>query len=76
MARRSIGVADVREILVHWDAGEGVSQIARSLGDTRPTVRKYIRAAERVGLRRDQRRQSEADWERLARQALVLQRRI
>lgn len=70
MARRSIGVADVREILVHWDAGEGVSQIARSLGYARPTIRKYIRAAERVGLQRGSRRQSEADWERLARQAL------
>ncbi len=40
-----MGVADIKEILVQWDAGECVSRIARSLGYTRPTVRKYIRAA-------------------------------
>ena len=52
MARRRMTVADVKEILVGWDAGEAVSGIARRLGYTRPTVRKYVRAAERVGLRR------------------------
>src|SRR3712207_7232411 len=31
-----------------WDAGEAVSAIARRLGYTRPTVRKYGRAAEHV----------------------------
>jgi hypothetical protein len=41
MARRSMAVADLKEILVQWDAGEGVSSIARTLGYTRPTVRKY-----------------------------------
>ena len=40
MARRRMTVADVKEILVAWDAGEGVSAIARMLGYTRPTVRK------------------------------------
>jgi transposase len=71
MARRSMAVADVKEILVQWDAGEGVSRIARTLGYTRPTVRKYLHAAERVGLRRGERRYREPGWERLARAALA-----
>ena len=70
MARRSMRVADIKEILVQWDAGDDLSRIARTLGYTRPTVRKYIRAAERVGLRPGSRRH-EADWERLARAALA-----
>jgi len=71
MARRSMAVADVKEILVQWGAGEGVSRIARTLGYTRPTVRKYLRAAERAGLRRGERRYREPGWERLARAALA-----
>jgi transposase len=47
-------VADSREILVQWDAGEEVSRIARQLGYSRPTVRKSIRAAEQAGLTRGQ----------------------
>jgi hypothetical protein len=31
MARRSMGMADVKEILVAWDAGEGVGAISRWL---------------------------------------------
>jgi hypothetical protein len=50
---------------VQWDAGLSVSAIGRSLGYSRPTVRKYVEAAERVGLRRGERRRSEATWERL-----------
>ena len=46
MARRRIGMADVKEILVQWDAGLGVSEIARVLGYSRPTVRKYVEAAQ------------------------------
>src|SRR5437762_2642826 len=32
-------MADVKEILVQWDAGLGVSAIAHALGYSRPTVR-------------------------------------
>jgi transposase len=71
MARRRMAVADVKEILVAWDAGEGISAIARVLGYTRPTVRKYVQAASQVGLTRGGGRRSEADWERLAREALA-----
>ena len=71
MARRRIGMADVKEILVAWDAGERVSAIARRLGYTRLTVRKYGQAAEQVGLSRGGGRRAEAEWERLAAAALA-----
>ncbi len=71
MARRRIDVADVKEILVHWDAGVGVSTIARTLGYSRPTVRKYIRAAQYAGVVRGSRHHSETQWERLAQAALA-----
>lgn len=71
MARRSMKVADIKEILVHWDAGAPVSQIARALGYSRPTVRKYVHAAEAVGLRRGSRRAGEGEWERLAQTTLA-----
>ncbi len=64
-------VADIKEILVAWDAGENVSAIERRLGYTRPTIRKYIWAAERVGLARGGARRDEADWETLTTQALA-----
>lgn len=71
MARRRMAVADIKEILTQWDAGEEISRIARTLGYSRPTVRKYIRAAERLGLAPGQRRRDEAEWERLADAALT-----
>jgi len=70
MTRRRIGVADVKEILVQWDAGAGISAIARSLGYTRPTVRKYVRAGKAVGLARGEQRRREAGWEQLARDVI------
>lgn len=66
MTRRRIGVSDVKEVMVQWDAGAGISAIAHSLGYSRPTVRKYVRAAERAGLVRGGQRRREAGWERLA----------
>jgi transposase len=63
-------MADVKEILVQWDSGQSVSAIARTLGYSRPTVRKYIEAGGRVGLTRGQRRRGEAGWERLAQETL------
>src|SRR5690348_5742833 len=70
MGRRKITVADIKEVLVAWDAGESVSAIARMFGYTRPTVRKYVHAAEQVGLRRGGGRHAEAEWERLTRAAM------
>lgn len=69
MARRRMDVAAIKEILVAWSAGEHVSGIARRLGYSRPTVRKYVAAAQGAGLARHGPRQSEAAWERLTRAA-------
>ena len=55
MARRGMRVADIKEIL-HRDGGEAIAQIARSLRYSRPTVRKYARAAQPRALRRGRRR--------------------
>jgi transposase len=49
MARRVVTVRDAGEILEHWQAGRSVRGIARSLGTSRPTVRKYIAIAEAHG---------------------------
>lgn len=62
MARRRMTVLDILEILVAWDAGEGISPIARRLGYMRTTVRKYVAAAEALGLARGAGRRSEAAW--------------
>jgi transposase len=70
MARRRMGMADIKEILVAWDAGEDISAIGRRLGYTRPTVRKYARAAEAAGLVRGGGRRAEAAWDRLAQAVL------
>lgn len=64
-------MADIKEILVQWDAGDDLSTIARTLGYSRPTVRKYVRAAERLGLAPDQRRRDEAAWDQLTAAALA-----
>jgi len=72
MARRSMAVADIKEILVYWDAGEGVSNIARTLGYSRPTVRKYVRAAQGLGMERGGGRRGEGAWEALARRAIAV----
>jgi transposase len=66
-----MGMADIKEILVGWDVGESVSALARRLGYTRVTVRKYVQAAEQVGLRRGAGRRQEAEWDRLAQAAIA-----
>lgn len=64
-------MAAIKEILVQWDAGGDLSTIARALGYSRPTVRKYVRAAERLGLTPGQRRRDEAAWDQLTAAALA-----
>src|SRR5260370_26075395 len=72
MARRRIGVADSKAVLIAWDAGERISAIERMLGYTRPTVRRYIGAAERLGVVRGEPARSDLEWERLARAVQAL----
>jgi transposase len=45
---------EVMEILLQWHQGASIKGITRSLGYDRKTVRRYVRAAEEVGLRRDE----------------------
>jgi transposase len=49
MSRRKVTVRDAGEILEHWQAGQSIRAIARSLGASRPTIRKYIAIAEAHG---------------------------
>ena len=44
-------MVDVVEVLAHWHAGRSKSEIARSLGLDRKTVRKYVAGAEAEGIR-------------------------
>ena len=62
MARRRITVDDDAEILVHWRAGRGIRQIARSLGYARNTVRERIAEATVAGFGREGPALSAAEW--------------
>lgn len=42
---------DITEILEHWQAGRSVRAMAKSLGTSRPTVRKCVSIAESHGYR-------------------------
>jgi len=55
-------VDDDVEILVHWRAGRGIRQIARSLGRSRITVRDRIAQAEAAGFGREGPPWSGAEW--------------
>jgi transposase len=50
MARRTFDVIDVTEILVHWHAGRSLSEMSRSLGVDRKTLRKYLAPARAAGI--------------------------
>lgn len=67
MGRRSWHVRDVVEVYLHWQAGDSIQAIARSLGLDRKTVRKYIRTAEAAGLDRNHQRSAE-QWAAFIRQ--------
>ncbi len=62
MARRRITVEDNAEILVHWRAGRGIRQIARSLGYARNTVRERIAEATAAGFGQQGPPLSAAEW--------------
>ena len=61
MARREFEVCDIVEIYLHWQAGEGVRRIARSLGLDRSTVKKYISPALEAGFKPGEPK-TEAEW--------------
>lgn len=53
MARKEICVEELVEVIYQWHKGSGISQIKRSLGLDRKTIRKYIELAETHGFIRD-----------------------
>lgn len=62
MARRRMTVDDDVEILVHWRAGRGIRQIARSLGRSRITVRDRIAQATAAGFGQEGPPWTAAEW--------------
>lgn len=46
-------MVELDELLFRWQQGENISQLSRSLGQSRQTVRAYLRRAEQLGLTRD-----------------------
>jgi transposase len=53
MAFREVRVFEVREVLRLWLAGEGFRSVERLSQVDRKTVRRYVTAAERLGVQRD-----------------------
>src|SRR2546422_1047997 len=53
MAFREVRVFEVREVLRLWLRGEGFRSVERLAGVDRKTVRRYVEAAEELGLVRD-----------------------
>ena len=50
MAGRRFDVADVVEVLQHWQAGHSLRQLSRSLGMGRDRLRQIVATAEAAGL--------------------------
>lgn len=66
MARRTFDMVDLVEIYTHWDAGRTRAQIARSLGLSPKTVRKYLAPLAAAGMSPGEPVRDEAVWRELA----------
>ncbi|MBF0526205.1 MAG: helix-turn-helix domain-containing protein [Deltaproteobacteria bacterium] len=53
MAGRTITMTELVETIYHWHQGHSISGIAKSLGMSRNTVKKYVKIGKRGGVRRD-----------------------
>ena len=53
MAFREVNVIEVREVLRGWLAGAGLRTVAAQAGVDRKTARRYVQAAEALGVVRD-----------------------
>ena len=42
---------DLAEVIYHWQKGQNITQISKSLGISRPTARKYLNVAKSAGLK-------------------------
>lgn len=68
MTRRTFGVSDIVEILMHWHAGRRKAVVAESLGVDRGSVRKYVAKAKAAGLAPGGLRLSREQWAALVRE--------
>ena len=66
MAYREVHRVEIREVVRRWQAGLSQRRIASGTGVSRPTVRRYIDAAEAAGLRPGGPEPSEEQLARLA----------
>src|SRR6516162_9916479 len=53
MAYREVGTMDIDQVIRRWMAGEKIRAIARLTGLDRNTIRRIVRSAEKVGVRRE-----------------------
>lgn len=44
---------ELAEVVYHWQKDQNITRIAKSLGISRPTVRKYLKIARKAGLTKD-----------------------
>lgn len=54
MAYKRIRTMDIYQLLSRWHAGYNITQISKTLGLDRKTVRQYVNLAKDAGIRRDQ----------------------
>ena len=66
MAYREVTRVEIGEVIRRWQAGEGLRKIASGTGLSRITVRKYVAAAQELGLSREGAGPSEEQLNRLA----------
>lgn len=66
MARREIKMEELIEVLYQYHSGRNISQIKRSLGIDRKTIKKYIELAKHCGFSRDIEIKPELYYMRLA----------
>ena len=53
MSRRNISMLEISEVLYHWQKGQNNTHISKSLGISRPTIRKYLNVAKKAGLSKE-----------------------
>ena len=76
MAYREVSRVEIAEVVRRWQSGMSQRQIAIGTGLSRATVRRYIDAAEEVGLARDGPAPSEEQLTRLAGLSVAGPRRV
>jgi transposase len=68
MARRTLSVVVVAQILIEWHAGRSIREVARRVGVTPKTVRRYVARAGEAGLAPGQRPIGAETWRAMVRE--------